>query len=453
MGAGKKLWGYYPTTKTWIPLQVDANGKVVVDLSAVKLDNLGDVSVPTPTDGYVLYWDAATSLWKCKAAPAGTWASLTGKPDSPSLEELATEHEADGTHGAITPTSCGLMTTHVAAADPHTGYRLESADHSHQSTGAQAGKLDHGLALDGLSDDDHPQYIKHSLATAISDFLVASGAGVFIKKTLAEVKTLLDWAADIATHAALTTGVHGVGANYIPAAPAASHLVRAFTKGWTSGYFNKGAGVDADPTEVYLPEFISDWFHEQWTNNPEVAGTVWTVAFVGSGDIPWWAPGRLQLSTLATINSFVRVYSQSAGLLMYAAGLIGFWSTQWADTDRTTSTVLLGIWINTAGVPPSLTAHHVGFKVLNGAIYATNADGTTEKATDTGITYDAQWNTRRLWFVVRSGAIDYYVDDVLKVTHTANLPTFTAGYLYNSITNAVAATRSFEVKIINIRGA
>ena len=30
---------------------------------------------------------------------------------------------------------------HEAAADPHTGYRLESADHSHQSTGLQAGVL------------------------------------------------------------------------------------------------------------------------------------------------------------------------------------------------------------------------------------------------------------------------------------------------------------------------
>jgi len=140
-------------------------------------------------------------------------------------------------------------------------YRLATADHTHQSTGAQAGKLDHGLALDGLGDDDHTQYIKHSLATAISDFLVASGAGAFVKKTLAEVKTILglgtaaytastdyvthalataandflvasgagafvkktlaetktilNWAADIATHAGLTTGVHGVGAGTV----------------------------------------------------------------------------------------------------------------------------------------------------------------------------------------------------------------------------------------------
>jgi hypothetical protein len=52
------------------------------------------------------------------------------------------------------------------------------------------GATDHG-ALTGLADDDHPQYIKHSLSTAESDFLVGSGAGSFIKKTLAEIKTLL----------------------------------------------------------------------------------------------------------------------------------------------------------------------------------------------------------------------------------------------------------------------
>jgi len=126
--------------------------------------------------------------------------------------------------------------------------------------GAGGGVTDHG-ELTGLADDDHPQYIKHSLATAVSNFLVASGAGVFIKKTLAEVKTilglgtaaytavtdyithalataandflvasgsgafakktlaevktLLDWAADIATHAGLTTGVHGAGAGTV----------------------------------------------------------------------------------------------------------------------------------------------------------------------------------------------------------------------------------------------
>jgi len=37
----------------------------------------------------------------------------------------------------------------------------------------------------------HSGHVNHSLATAENDFLVASGAGAFIKKTLAEVKTIL----------------------------------------------------------------------------------------------------------------------------------------------------------------------------------------------------------------------------------------------------------------------
>lgn len=56
------------------------------------------------------------------------------------------------------PISSNWAYDHGAASDPHTGYRLESADHTHQSTGAQAGQLDHGLALTGLTDDDHTQY-------------------------------------------------------------------------------------------------------------------------------------------------------------------------------------------------------------------------------------------------------------------------------------------------------
>lgn len=60
------------------------------------------------------------------------------------------------------------VNAHVADGDPHTQYRLESADHSHQSTGLQAGTLDHGLALTGLSDNDHPQYMLVSAAAALT---------------------------------------------------------------------------------------------------------------------------------------------------------------------------------------------------------------------------------------------------------------------------------------------
>jgi len=60
---------------------------------------------------------------------------------------------------------------------------------THETGGVDA--IDHG-SIDGLSDDDHTQYIKHALATAANDFLVASGSGAFVKKTLAETGAILE---------------------------------------------------------------------------------------------------------------------------------------------------------------------------------------------------------------------------------------------------------------------
>ena len=83
--------------------------------------------------------------------------------------------KVDGAHASATPTSSTVPIADVNG-------KLDGW--------VTANITDHG-ALTGLADDDHTQYIKHSLATALSDFLVASGAGAFVKKTLAEVKTIL----------------------------------------------------------------------------------------------------------------------------------------------------------------------------------------------------------------------------------------------------------------------
>ncbi len=83
----------------------------------------------------------------------GVWEEVTDWPLSTGDVDDA---PVDGETGV--PISSNWAFDHVAAADPHTGYRLESADHTHQSTGAQAGTLDHGLALTGLGDDDHTIY-------------------------------------------------------------------------------------------------------------------------------------------------------------------------------------------------------------------------------------------------------------------------------------------------------
>jgi hypothetical protein len=78
----------------------------------------------------------------------------------------------------VGPSSYAIVTKGVTNGDSH--------DHN----GGDGGQIDHG-GLAGLGDDDHTQYIKHSLATAANDFLVASGLGTFAKNTLAETKTVL----------------------------------------------------------------------------------------------------------------------------------------------------------------------------------------------------------------------------------------------------------------------
>ncbi len=70
------------------------------------------------------------------------------------------------------------VSTHAGLADPHTGYRLDSADHSHQSTGLQGGQLDHGAALTGLTDDDHTQYVLRSILTTNGDIFIRSAGAV-----------------------------------------------------------------------------------------------------------------------------------------------------------------------------------------------------------------------------------------------------------------------------------
>jgi hypothetical protein len=57
--------------------------------------------------------------------------------------------------------------------------------------GAGGGVTDHG-ELDGLGDNDHSQYILHTLAGAVNDFIVASGANTYVKKTLAETGAILE---------------------------------------------------------------------------------------------------------------------------------------------------------------------------------------------------------------------------------------------------------------------
>jgi len=88
---------------------------------------------------------------------------------------------------------------------------------------------------------------------------------------------------------------------------------------------------------------------------------------------------------------------------------------------------LHNIWIRlsySVADPPSETAHHFGWKIINAALYASNADGTTQTITDTGVTLPSAEQRTRLKIVFTPGTdCKFYVNDILKATHTTNLPT------------------------------
>ena len=93
------------------------------------------------------------------------------------------------------------------------------------------------------------------------------------------------------------------------------------------------------------------------------------------------------------------------------------------------------------------TEEHGGFKIVGGDIYATNADGTTEKATDTGVNLGQGGNRTLEVRGVDANKIEFYVDEVLKVTHTENYPTVhTSNYCYAiEVKNSAAANKKIRV--------
>jgi hypothetical protein len=131
-----------------------------------------------PHTGYRL--ESADHTHATTGLQGGTvsYADLTNKPTIPSLgTSPSTQAFGDvaaggaATDAAKTDHKHAMManpvTAHEAAGDPHTGYRLESADHTHATTGLQGGTVAHS-ALTGLTTGDpHTQYLLESDANYV----------------------------------------------------------------------------------------------------------------------------------------------------------------------------------------------------------------------------------------------------------------------------------------------
>ena len=132
---------------------VDANGNVVIGAA-----QLADAA----TNGF--FWIPTTTAGAPSGVPAGSysgrvpmvyddtnnafyiynagWQKVGYLASSLTQYLLVADIDDTPVNGEVAqPISSNWAFDHGAAADPHTGYRLESADHTHASTGAQAGQL------------------------------------------------------------------------------------------------------------------------------------------------------------------------------------------------------------------------------------------------------------------------------------------------------------------------
>lgn len=72
--------------------------------------------------------------------------------------------------------AAAAVTTHEGLADPHTGYRLESADHSHASTGAQGGKIAQSASHESPDTDVGATSLHHTLGTGANQATAGNDA-------------------------------------------------------------------------------------------------------------------------------------------------------------------------------------------------------------------------------------------------------------------------------------
>lgn len=86
-----------------------------------------------------------------------------------------------------------------------------------------------------------------------------------------------------------------------------------------------------------------------------------------------------------------------------------------------------------SAAPPVELAAHVGFKIINGRVWASNANGYDQNLTDTGFDFRPTFIPfTRLKIEIKKGTgayVKFYVNEVLVATHTTYLPMFNHAYL------------------------
>jgi hypothetical protein len=202
--------------------------------------------------------------------------------------------------------------------------------------------------------------------------------------------------------------------------------------------------LSTDRIKIMLNVFNATFVIFDWS-----CRDAWTDYVTGSGSVVWSAPLMMVCSTGTTLDSIGALYPGVAASLSphnsghpfaarFQAASILLDSELWITARRT-------------GVSPtsfpSLTEQHVGWRILNGRIYASNGNGTNGTQTDTGVDI-AQWGTVDLLILGSGAGVDanFYVNRSLKATHTTNLPPQWSYRCWLGIKNAAAADKSVWIQ-------
>ncbi len=217
--------------------------------------------------------------------------------------------------------------------------------------------------------------------------------------------------------------------------------------GWTNLKLLRGAGAGVAPGEIDVPTF--DFFNRyrdfvEWSSFDGCA--------IG-GDAGYTIQPRAttaMLQTGATVDNDAWVYTNEPFNLPLAAGKLVIWDFYiiYASSPSTATT-----WVRLSKTPisdpPDEVAAHMGWKIINADISASNADGATQTITDTLSDLSVGWQMTMFRIVLNPGTdIKFYVNNVLKVTHNTNLPTAGQFMAHLHIRTSAAATRQICVSRI-----
>ena len=125
-------------------------------------------------------------------------------------------------------------------------------------------------------------------------------------------------------------------------------------------------------------------------------------------------PGGLQILVADVLNEYVLLYAQPMGGVEWSKNpIVQFVLKLWQSTNQI-------VYIGSGGTDPALGCFW-GFKIVNGTLYACHQKDANEYTTEiTGITITDRHIYRAEYTSATS--IKFYIDGVLKATHTTNLP-------------------------------